>query len=73
MSAVRSAVASLLRLVAVGLVLLGAVLFVLAFAAGRQGEDAVWQWLGGALSFLSGSVLLVFSSAIARALTQDYD
>jgi uncharacterized membrane protein HdeD (DUF308 family) len=66
-------VASLLRLVAVGLVLLGTVLFVLAFAAGRQDENALWQWIAGAVSFLLGSLLLVFSSAIARALTQDYD
>ena len=73
MSSLRSAVASVLRLVAVGLVLLGVVLFVLAYAAQRQDESALWQWIAGALGFISGSLLLVFSSALARALTQYYD
>jgi len=72
-SSLRSAVASVLRLVAVGLVLLGVVLFVLAYAAQRQDESALWQWIAGIFGFIAGSLLLVFSSALARALTQDYD
>lgn len=63
----------MLRLVAVGLLLLGVVFFVLAYAAHRQGDDGVWQWLVGGAGFLSGVLLLIFSSPIARALTQDYE
>ena len=73
MSSLRSAVASVLRLVAVGLLLLGVVLLVLAYAASRQGEDGLWQWMGGGGGFVIGVLLLVFSSALARALTRDYE
>ncbi len=69
----RSAVASVIRLVAVGFLLLGVVLLVLAYAASRQGEGGVWQWLVGGGGFLLGVLLLSFSSPLARALTQDYE
>ncbi|MCU0771941.1 MAG: hypothetical protein MUE94_09285 [Verrucomicrobia bacterium] len=73
MTSLRSAVASLLRLVAVGLLLLGVVLLVLAYAGSRQGEGGFGQWLVGGGSFLVGLMLLVFSSRLARALTRDYE
>lgn len=73
MSSLRSAVASVLRLVAVGLLLLGVVLLVLAYAASRQGEGGIWQWILGAAGFVSGVLLMIFSTALARALTQDYE
>lgn len=73
MNSLRSAVASVLRLVAVGLLLLGVVLFVLAYAAQRQGEAEFWQWLVGGAGFVLGVLLLVFSSAIARAVSHDYE
>jgi fructose-specific phosphotransferase system IIC component len=66
-------VASVLRLVAVGLLLLGVVLFVLAYAANQQHEGGLWQWFVGGGSFLLGLLLLVFSSTIARFLTRDYE
>ena len=73
MNSLKSAVASVLRLVAVGLLLLGVVFVVLAYAGSRQGQPGVWQWVGGAAGFLAGVLLLLFSSALARALTRDYD
>lgn len=63
----------MLRLVAVGLLLLGVVFFVLAYAANRQGEGGLWQWMVGGGGFLVGVLMLVFSSTIARAVTQDYE
>lgn len=73
MSSLRSAVASVLRLMAVGLLLLGVVLLVLAYAASRQGEPGVWQWIFGGTGLVLGLGLMVFSPALARALTQDYE
>lgn len=73
MNSLKGALASVLRLVAVGLLLLGVVLLVLAYAGSRQGQPGVWQWVAGAGGFVVGVLLLLFSSAIARALTQDYD
>jgi len=73
MSSLRSAVASVLRLVAVGLLLLGIVLLVLAYAASRQGAPDAWLWMGGGLGFVLGLLLMIFSSALARVLTQDYE
>ena len=73
MSSLRSAVASVLRLVAVGLLLLGIVLLVLAYAAGRQGDPGAWLWMGGGLGVVLGLLLMIFSSALARGLTQDYE
>ena len=73
MSSLRSAVASVLRLVAVGLLLLGVVFLVLAYAADRQAAGGLWQWIVGGAGFLAGLLLLVFSSTIARVLTQDYE
>lgn len=63
----------MLRLLAVGLVLLGVVLLVLAYAAGRQDESAPWQWIVGSGGLVAGVLLMIFSSAIARALTRDYE
>ena len=65
--------ASVLRLVAVGLLLLGVVLLVLAYAANRQGETGIWQWIVGGGGVFVGILLLVFSSSLSRILTQDYD
>lgn len=73
MNSLRSAVASVIRLVAVGFVLLGVVLLALAYAAGQRGEGDVWRWLIGAAGFIIGMVLLCFSSALARMLTKDYE
>jgi len=73
MNSLRNAVASVLRLVAVGLLLLGVVFLALAYTAGRQGEPSVWQWVLGGAGFVAGLVLLIFSSALARALTRDYE
>lgn len=73
MSSLRSAVASVLRLFAVGMLLLGIVFMVLAYAAGQQGDDAFLQWIVGAGGALVGIFLLGFSSSIARVLTRDYD
>jgi len=73
MNSFRSAVASVLRLVAVGSLLLGVVLLVLAYAASRQGEAGIWQWIAGGAGCLVGVLLLIFSSALARALTRDYE
>ena len=52
---------------------MGVVFFVLAYAAHRQEDAALWQWIVGAAGFLVGALLLIFSSSIARALTQDYE
>lgn len=73
MSSLRSAVASVLRLVAVGLLLLGVVLLVLAYAASQQGGTGLWQWAVGGVAFVIGMLLLLFSAAIARSLTRDYE
>ena len=73
MSSIRSAVASVLRVIAVGLLLLGVVLLVLAYAAGQEGESGFWQWTTGAVGVGGGMVLLIFSPMIARFLTRDYD
>jgi hypothetical protein len=73
MTSLRSAVASVLRLVAVGLLLLGVVFLVLAYATGRQGESGVWQWWVGAGGVGIGVLLLVFSPGLARFLTRNYD
>ena len=73
MSSLRSAVASVLRLIAVGLLLLGVVLLVLAYAATRQGDSGTWQWIGGGGGFVLGLLLMIFSPALARALTRDYE
>ena len=73
MSSLKSAVASVLRLVAVGLLLLGVVFFVLAYVAGRQGEEEFWQWFIGGAGLLSGLVLLIFSSPLAHLLTRNYE
>jgi uncharacterized membrane protein HdeD (DUF308 family) len=73
MSSLRSAVASVLRLIAVGLLLLGVVLLVLAYAASRQGESGTWQGLAGGGGVILGTVLMLFSASLARALTQDYE
>lgn len=73
MNSFRSAVASVIRLVAVGVLLLGVVLLVLAYAGSRQGEAGVWQWIGGGAGCLVGVLLLVLSSVLARALTRDYE
>lgn len=72
-SSLSNAVASVLRLVAVGLLLLGVVLFVLGYAAHRQEASGLWHWITGAAGFLSGILLLIFSSPIARRLTRDYE
>lgn len=73
MSSLRRAVASILRIVAVGILLLGIVFMALAYAAGRQGDQAFWQWAIGVGGFLVGLFLLGFSSTIAGAITRDYD
>ena len=65
--------ASVLRLLAVGLLLLGVVFFVLAYAAGRQGDDEFWQWFTGGAGFVCGLLLLIFSSPLARLLTRNYE
>jgi len=73
MSSLRNAVASVLRLVAVGLLLLGVVFCVLAYAANQQDESGLWQWSVGIVGLLCGMLLLLFSSKLSRILTQDYD
>ena len=73
MSSLRSAVASVIRLVGVGILLLGIVFLALAYVGGRQGESPFLQWVIGVGGFLTGIFLLGFSSTIARALTRDYE
>lgn len=73
MSSLRSAVASVIRLVAVGILLLGVVFMALAYAANQQGDAAILQWASGIGGLLVGLFLLGFSSSIARALTHNYD
>jgi hypothetical protein len=72
-NSLRSAVASILRLMAVGVLLLGVLFLVLAYAASRQEEPSIGRTLIGVAGFLSGIGLLVFSAPIARALTRDYE
>lgn len=73
MSSLRQSVASVIRLIAVGLILLGLAVLAMAWAAAREAEPGVLTWILGGLSLVSGSVLLVTSSPLARALTQDYE
>lgn len=73
MNSLKNVVASVLRFVGVALILLGCVLFVLGYAAQQQNEDGMMQWILGGLSFLVGMLVTVFSSPVARALTQDYE
>ena len=73
MNSMRNAVASVLRLVAVGLLLLGVVMVALAYAAQRQEEGAAWQWILGVGGCVVGLALIILSPIIARAVTRDYD
>ena len=73
MSSLKSAVASVLRLVGVGLLLLGVVFLVLAYAGSRQDEGSLWQWAAGGLGFVGGIALLACSSPLARRFTRDYE
>jgi hypothetical protein len=73
MSSLRQSVASVLRLAAVGLILLGLAVLAMAWAATRQADPSLLTWVLGGLSLIGGSVLLVASSPLARALTQDYE
>jgi hypothetical protein len=73
MSSLRTTVASFLRFVAAGLLLLGVTLLAVAWMAQRQGEAALWHWIGGGLSAVAGLALLITGGPLARRLTQDYE
>lgn len=73
MNTLRTTVASFLRFLAAGLVLLGLALLALAYTAQRQDEASLWFWVGGGFSGLLGLMLLVFSAPLAKRLTEDYE
>ena len=73
MSSLRSLVSSFLRLLAVGLLLLGLAMLAVGWLAQHQGKGGAGTLLSGAAAFVVGILLLVFSSAIARRITRDYE
>lgn len=73
MSSLRNLVASFIRFVSAGLLLLGFAWLLLAWLAQRQGEAALRHWFFGVLTVLVSVLLLVFSAPLARRFTRDYD
>ena len=73
MNSLKHMVSSFLRLLAVGLLLLGIALIAVGWIARRQGEGGTGSLLFGVIGCGAGVLLLVFSSALARRLTRDYE
>lgn len=73
MNPLRRAVASVIRLVGVGLIGLGAVLLVLTWVARHQQPTAWWQYVIYIALAVAGVALLIRSKQLAARFTDDFE
>ena len=66
-------VASVLRVVSAGLILLGITLLALLWVAHRRQPEPWWRWVVYASPVAAGIVLWARSTALAIRLTRDFD
>jgi hypothetical protein len=73
MNPMQKPVASVLRVLGVGLILLSMVLLAFLWLAHRTEPEPWWRWMLYAFPALAGVLLCVTSSKLATRLTRDFD
>jgi hypothetical protein len=73
MNPMTKPVASVLRVISAGLILLGITLLALLWVAHRKQPEPWWRWALYALPVVAGIVLGARSTALAGRLTRDFE
>jgi membrane protein YdbS with pleckstrin-like domain len=73
MNPMKRPVASVLRLIGVGLVLLSVVLLALLWIAHERAPEPWWRWALYALPAIGGVVVVASSGRLAARLTRDFE
>jgi hypothetical protein len=73
MNPLQKPVASVLRLISAGLILLSVVLLALLWLAHKRQPEPWWRWGLHALPAVTGLLLWIRSRALAARLTRDFD
>ena len=73
MNPMTKPVASVLRIVGVGLILLSVVLLAFLWLAHKRQPEPWWRWALYFLPVVAGTLLYVTSGKLAARLTRDFD
>jgi len=73
MNPMKRPVASVLRVIGVGLVLLSIVLVALLWIAHKREPEPWWRWVLYSLPAITGIVVIACSAKLAAALTRDFE
>jgi len=73
MNPMKKPVASVLRVIGVGLVLLSIVLLALLWIAHKREPEPWWRWALYLLPAITGIVVTACSGKLAAALTRDFE
>ena len=73
MNPMKKPVASVLRVIGVGLILLSVVLLVLLWIAHKRAPEPWWRWALYSLPGITGIVVIASSGRLALRLTRDFE
>lgn len=73
MNPMKKPVASVLRVVGVGLILLSVVLVALLWVAHERAPEPWWRWALHSLPAIAGTLLCAASGRLATRLTRDFE
>jgi len=73
MNPMKQPVASVLRVVSAGLILLGLMLLALLWIAHRMQPEPWWRWAFHTLPVMGGILLWARSNALAHRLTRNFE